>query len=297
MPFSKDRLNFCKIATLIVEVVRRSLEALLLYFLHTKNIKFDILLNYNKHNLYHLYINRKCQTGKCDVSISTGRVLSENQLQLLYDTTVVDTPFKTFLHFTQCPAKSDINIQEMDITLLCVVLKNCCITEFWESCLQDGNNFDEYLNTNKHKLLHMWKFKQLCCKCNQKFNPVTEKSVLNTEQFKTLFSEQQLPSCSLGKECFHCSVTASSTLQYTDIDDTLAAIVISYICPLRVVVGRLIEYRNNVYAHISKTDLSDSDFQTIWDDITTDIMILSKHVGQEKKVCRYDTRNSTFNSW
>lgn len=65
MALSKEQENYCKIAFLNVDVVTEAHRTLLDYHLAEFGCTLEMLLNLNKHKLFHLFVNKKCQNRPC----------------------------------------------------------------------------------------------------------------------------------------------------------------------------------------------------------------------------------------
>ncbi|VDI73802.1 Hypothetical predicted protein [Mytilus galloprovincialis] len=281
MALSKEQENFCKIAFLNVDVVTEALRALLDHHLTEYGCTLEKLLNTHQHKLFHLYVNKKCQSISCKHQIPDKRVLSKHQLSKLFNTsaTTSTSPYKDFGNFTPCLAIKGLKAAHLDVSMLRVVLSLCCIDLFWKSCLaKEGKSLENFLNEHKHDLYHLWQSKTRCCKCDQYYKPPSDFSGLKKLHFEILFSRKVVHSCKAGTSCILCSCSVSPTLKESDIEDQIAIVVQDYFCPLKKNVNKLVDCRNNCYAHVSEAKFTDSTYNNIWTNVTNAIEQLSIHM-------------------
>ncbi|CAC5421620.1 unnamed protein product [Mytilus coruscus] len=282
MALSKEQENFCKIAFLNVDVVTEALRTLLDYHLTEFGCTLEMLLNAHKHKLFHLYVNKKCQTNSCKHPIPDKRVLSKHQLSKLFNTLATTSPFKDFGNFTHCFAIKGLMTADLDVSMLRVVLSFCCIDLFWKSCLaKEGKSLKDFLNEHKHDLYHLWQLRTTCCKCNQYYKPPSDFCVLKKMQFEILFSDKVVPSCKPGTSCILCSCSVSPTLAERYIEDQIAIVVQDYFCPLKKIVNKLVDCRNNCYAHVNEAKFTDGMYNDIWTNVTTAIEQLSIYTNSK----------------
>lgn len=286
MPLSTEKENYCKIAILTVDVLAFILRSLLDYYLSLHGFSLPLMLNNYKHKIFHLYRDKPCQKPPCPYK-TERKILNSHQLSILFDTSVIKLPCCDFGIFTHCTAYGTLRTKDLDITLLRIVLTNCCLGLFWNECLNNYHTgthmtFSNFLNNKKHDIYHLWRHDSQCCQCNQLYKSSTDHSVISKAQFKTLFSETSIPSCCSRKICIICASDAAKSILHTDIDDKLSIIVLDAFCPLKKIVNNLVEYRNDAYAHVKEASLSDSEFQDIWHKITTEMFKLSTFLKNEK---------------
>lgn len=71
----------------------------------------------------------------------------------------------------------------------------------------------------------------------------------------------------------------SPTLAKSDIEDQIVIVVQDYFCPLKKIVNKLVDYRNNCYAHVNEATFTDAIYNEIWTNVTTAIEQLSIHIN------------------
>ncbi|XP_071146621.1 uncharacterized protein [Mytilus edulis] len=152
----KERENFYRIATVIVDHGTESLSAVLDNDLSTTSITFEDFINIHHHELYHLCYNRIpcCQcTGGRLVQANPNRIMYPRQLDVLLDksglTMLGHNPNLSTTPQHCCrPAKKYLAIANLDITLL-----RCLLVNFANNCQtnstlkQDVEDLVKYRNT------------------------------------------------------------------------------------------------------------------------------------------------------
>ncbi|CAG2237092.1 unnamed protein product [Mytilus edulis] len=152
----KERENFYRIATVIVDHGTESLSAVLDNDLSTTSITFEDFINIHHHEIYHLCYNRipccQCVGGRL-VLANTNRIMHPGQLDILLDksgpTMLGHNPNLSRMSQYCCrPAKTSLAIGHLDITLL-----RCLLVNFAKNCkthstlMQDVEDLVKYRNT------------------------------------------------------------------------------------------------------------------------------------------------------
>ncbi|XP_071146076.1 uncharacterized protein [Mytilus edulis] len=133
----KERENFYRNATVIVDHGKESLSAVLENDLANTKLTFEDFINKHQHAIYHLCYNKsrccQCPTGRF-VPANNNRILHQRQLDKLLDTNGStlnghnpNTP-STFQHCCR-PAKKSLSTSNIDITLL-----RCLLMNFAQNC-------------------------------------------------------------------------------------------------------------------------------------------------------------------
>ena len=140
----REKENFYRISTVIVDHGKESLMLLLDNELKTSNQTLEDFINLNQHEIYHLcfnHVNRyaccQCKNGKLPLRTLASRVLHPDQLNLLLDKTGQQLPCHNISSTSQlccCPAKSTVTTAHLDLTLL-----RCLLINFASICPQNSN--------------------------------------------------------------------------------------------------------------------------------------------------------------
>ena len=151
---SKERENFYKNSTLIVDHVKDSLVDVLELHLTLKNLSFEDFINLHQHDIYHLCFNKRrcCQCPQGYV-LPNSRVLHPPQLEILLDKYGVarscHVPGRR-ADFCCCLAKQSVTTNVLDITLARCLLINFCDDVFRRNCSLRKNI--EMLHQMRNKL-------------------------------------------------------------------------------------------------------------------------------------------------
>ncbi|CAG2243113.1 unnamed protein product [Mytilus edulis] len=136
----KERENFYRISTIIVDHGKESLMLLLDNELNSNNQTLEDFINFNQHDIYHLCINRyaccQCKNGKLPLTTPASRVLHPDQLDILLDKTGQTLPChntKSVAQFCCCPAKATLTTKNLDLTFL-----RCLLINFATICPQNS---------------------------------------------------------------------------------------------------------------------------------------------------------------
>ena len=134
---NKERENFYKNSTLIVDHAKDSLVDVLELHLTLNNLSFEDFINLHQRGIYHLCFNQKkcCQCPQGCVS-PHSRVLHQSQLEILLDKNGVTRPCHVpgnQADFCCCLAKQGVTTNVLDITLARCLLINFCDDVFRRS--------------------------------------------------------------------------------------------------------------------------------------------------------------------
>ncbi|XP_063399602.1 uncharacterized protein LOC134684263 [Mytilus trossulus] len=137
----KERENFYRISTIIVDHGKESLILLLDNELNSNNQTLEDFINLNQHDIYHLCFNRytccQCVNRKLPLTTPTSRVLHPDQLNILLDKngkTLSCHNIKSKAQFCCCPAKSTLTTKHLDLTFL-----RCLLINFASICPPNSN--------------------------------------------------------------------------------------------------------------------------------------------------------------
>ncbi|CAG2207453.1 unnamed protein product [Mytilus edulis] len=137
----KERENFYRISTIIVDHGKESLTLLLDNELNSNNQTLEDFINLNQHEIYHLCFNRytccQCVNRKLPRTTPASRVLHPDQLNILLDKngkTLSCHNIKSTAQFCCCPAKAALTTKFLDLTLL-----RCLLINFASICPPNSN--------------------------------------------------------------------------------------------------------------------------------------------------------------
>ncbi|XP_052106447.1 uncharacterized protein LOC127738984 [Mytilus californianus] len=147
----KQRENFYRTSTVIVEHGKEVLVLLLEDDLLKRNLTLIDFINLNKHGIYHLCYNKnpccQCTGGKLLWKSPPQRVLYPSQLDILFDKTGPKMAGHNLnvRPFCCCSAKRSLSCAYLDLTLL-----RCLLVKFAPSCIgavrQDVEDLIKYRN-------------------------------------------------------------------------------------------------------------------------------------------------------
>jgi hypothetical protein len=137
---SKERENFNKSSTLIVDHAKDSLVDVLEIHLIINSLSFEDFINLHQHDIYHLcfYKRRCCQCPQGYV-LPNSRVLHPPQLEILLDKYGVARPCHVpgrRADFCCCLAKPGVTTNVLDITPARCLLINFCDDVFKKNSLR-----------------------------------------------------------------------------------------------------------------------------------------------------------------
>lgn len=285
----KELDNFLRNVILTLDHSKGVLQCFLEQHLKNNHQSFEDFLNQNQHDIYHLYYDAKCcQCGPGPLQ-GKKRILFASQMELLFDKNRQLSVHKITRRsdFCCCYAKQGVTTAELDLTLARCLLVNCCTDLFWYCCLDfKGVTLEQFLNSNKHILYHLWKSNTKCCMCQPDFIFPSNAPLIMESELKKMFSST-LPPCENDRKrpasraisiCVF-SATPSITVQQIHID--LQNLIIQYCCSTRKSVGKLAELRNLTFGHIKKASMSCTEFNTFMREAEDAILDIATVCGKE----------------
>lgn len=279
---NKERENFYRGSTLIVDNTKASFVDLLELHLSRSNLSFEDFIIQHQHQIYHLcYNTKKCCQCTPGYILPNNRILYYAQLELLFDKYAKEPGHKLGNRSDFCCArtKTGITTDLLDITLTRTLLVNLCHDVFWYSCLNlQSQSLEEFLNQNKHFIYHLKEVNISCCQCPPGFIFPVNSPLLDLQSWKVLFNLPELP-CPLHRMIpsdLACTVSASRGIDVRHLGDQLTKVLIEQCCPLRQTIDRLIQIRNKVQGHSSDGRISDPDYVMYKSDIESSIMEIAR---------------------
>ncbi|XP_052065565.1 uncharacterized protein LOC127705286 [Mytilus californianus] len=189
--------------------------------------------------------------------------------------------------FCCCYAKNSVTTAVLDLTLARCLLINCCIDMFWYSCLAfKGVTLEQFLNSNRHILYHLWKSNTKCCKCQPDFILPCNAPLIMESEWKKMFNST-LPPCENDRKrpaigaMSICSFTASQCITVQQIHFELQNIIIQCSCSTRKSVEKLVELRNLTFGHAKKASMSCTEFNTFMSEAEDAILDIATVCGKE----------------
>ncbi|VDI45602.1 Hypothetical predicted protein, partial [Mytilus galloprovincialis] len=285
----KEQENFLRNAILTVDHSKEVLQCFLEQHLKNNHQTFEDFLNKNQHDIYHLYYDSKCcQCGPGPLQ-RKKRILFASQMELLFDKNKQLSIHKTTRRgdFCCCTAKTSVTTAVLDLTLARCLLLHCCVGMFWYSVLDfKGVTLEQFLNSNKHILYHLWKNNTKCCKCQPDcIFPCNDPLIMESE-WKKMFSST-LPPCENDRKrpvngaISICAFSASPSITVKQIHLELQGIIIQYCCSTRKSVEKLAELRNLTFGHVKKASMSCTEFNTFMSEAEDAIYDLASVCGKE----------------
>ncbi|VDI44553.1 Hypothetical predicted protein [Mytilus galloprovincialis] len=288
---AKEQENFLRYAILIVDHSKEALQDLVELNLKNKHLAFDEFLNQNQHEIYHLcYDSRCCQCQ--NTPPRRKRIIFPSQLELLFDKYKKLPSHRGIGHNDFCCsyAKVGITSQVLDLSLARCLLVNCCLDVFWFTSLTShSQTLEQFLNSNKHTIYHLWKNNQNCCQCKPGFIFPCNDSLITENEWKSMFSsllspcENDRKRMSTGSSSV-CSVGATPGIATQNINLEVQRFILQKCSHISKAVDFLVEQRNLRFAHVPEAKIPDSDFKLFLKDIETHLLGISRVCGKETHV-------------
>ncbi|XP_071122347.1 uncharacterized protein [Mytilus edulis] len=288
---AKEQENFLRYAILIVDHSKEALQDLIELNLKNKHLAFDEFLKQNQHEIYHLcYDSRCCQCQ--NTPHRRKRIIFPSQLELLFDKYKKLPLHRGIGHNDFCCsfAKVGITSQVLDLSLARCLLVNCCLDVFWFTSLTShSQTLEQFLNSNKHTIYHLWKNNQNCCQCKPEFISPCNDSLITENEWKSMFSSL-LPPCENDRKRMStgsssvCSVGATPGIATQNINPEIQRFILQKCSHISKAVDFLVEQRNLRFAHVPEAKIPDSDFRLFLKDIETHLLGISRVCGKEAHV-------------
>lgn len=288
---AKEQENFLRYAILIVDHTKEALQDVIELNLKNKHLTFEKFLNENKHEIYHLcYDFRCCQCLKPPTK--RKRLIIPPQLELLFDKYNKLPSHKGTGHNDFCCsyAKVGITSQVLDLSLARCLLVNCCLDVFWYMCLTaQGQTLEQFLNSNKHVIYHLWKNNQKCCQCPPGFIFPRDVSIITENEWRDMFNSVLLPCFEDRKRTSTettsvCSVAARPGIDVKDIHPEIQGLILKWCCSVSDSVEKLVEFRNINFGHVTNAKLSDANFNDFFKKTKEWILTIACICGKELEV-------------
>ncbi|CAC5382292.1 unnamed protein product [Mytilus coruscus] len=295
MSLSTLRNNFYRIATLIIDHGADVMRSLLDQFIQKKYISLKDFVSKNQHELYHQFTNDICCQCSKYYQRPYKQVISSWQMDTLFETN--GSKFSCHKPISKCEyccstVKQNLQINNLDITLLKFFLVTYFEEEFWQNCLTDGLSFHDFLNSNKHDIFHLVQLNVPCCLCilnNPDYTVMvaTGKERLNKVQWEAMFATTDQYSAH-SETCVDdrnpCSVSATIGISLSSLNGRTRMIILSKFCIMMKHIDQLVHARNTVFAHAIKGELTDDNFKEFWEEIENSILYLAKITNKDLEI-------------
>lgn len=158
---SKERENFNRISTIIVENGRECLANLLEVDLSNKKLSLTEFIDLNKHDIHHLCYNKfpccQCNGGQLPPNTPPRRILHTKQLNIIFDKTNRILGHVQSTSPKECcfPAKRNVTLDDFDITLTrCMLINFTTICQPVRQAVDALTNLrnDVYGHAKEHRL-------------------------------------------------------------------------------------------------------------------------------------------------
>lgn len=274
----KLRMNFYKSNTLFVDIVANTKRALLEHHIASVKTTLPKFIDQHQHELLHMCFGNKSK-----------KVLDVTQLEIMFtklDTLDNSTDKVNFRFIT----KQNLSVNDLDITLLRILLVNFCSETLWANCLSDSITLYNLLTEHKHDLYHLWKWDELCCCCNGNVVLQRKHCKISKEDWCALYPKENTPPCANcschGKpdDIHVCVRRPEKDITPEHLHSTrLSSLILNRYCSLKKAIENLSTGRNNDYAHAVRGYLYDKEFDTILDRTSLDIFTIAKVCNKENE--------------
>lgn len=271
--------NYIKLCLLIRGPATQAFRALMTYYLQKCCLTFQEFIDINQHEIYHLHTERRCCQCTGQSFFGDRKLLQMSQIEKMFDTSSQTTSKRKDNHDYRkkdmccCFANCQLCVDDVDITLLRILLNKFCNIFFWTWYLdiEHSGNFEQFLKNKRHELFHLWQPKITCCKCNEHKNTYKRpnKSEINQHEFERLYTIDgtiTAVECTLNDTCTY---SAKQGISLNDIKGTkLFKTITDCFCSPQKEINSIVETRNN-FSHI--TDITEEAFKKCWSTLRDNI--------------------------
>lgn len=269
---AKGRDNFHRMSTGILHYGTKCKRQLIEEHLKTLNLSFKDFLRKHQHMLYHLCFNRKCPCTK-QCCLPRNRIIHPQQLEILFvrqSTSRLSCHKGRHVDFCCCDVQQNVDLEDLDLTLIHCILVNCCNEIFWNCCLSSCT-LESFLNSNKHDIFHLWNSNNRCSLCYRNYTFPVSNMKLRQDQWNILFNPVYDPR----------NASANTGITISDIENDLACSILNTLCPLRVYVEKLTKLRNTMLGHATTAEIDRNTFKDKWKELEECLLYISKHCNRE----------------
>lgn len=279
MPTNQE--NYFRICLLVLEVITPLLQKFLDKCISETNQTLQVFIHNNQHKIYHMCFNSDCCKCVSQSNKVQNRPLSRKQYEVLFDCS------KTQADHKYCCATVNPNIlmEDLDISLINILLLNFFTDVFWD--FLDHQNFESFLNSNKHAIFHMYiKTKCCCCEEGHRFSTTTTQPKAHTigKLFKT--NAPRCKECSklTNKQITPCSMVAKTNISERSLKEYEISIFQQHFSSTRIKLDTIVDLRNTVFAHVTKACIPDAEYTSLKDQFVNASLWLYDQYGIEPSV-------------
>lgn len=241
---------------------------------HLKTIKFSFkdFLRKHQHTLYHLCFTSACPCMK-QCCLPRTSIIRPHQLEILF---VRQSPVRLSCHkgrhvdFCCCDVQQNVDLEDLDFTLIHLILVNCCNEIFWNCCL-GTDTLESFLNSNKHDIYHLLENTSKCSLCNPTDTLPNSEFKLRQDQWNILFNPVNDPS----------HATANVGITISKLNNSLECAILNTLCHLKMYVEKLTKLRNTMVAHATSANIDRNIFKVKWKEMEECLLYIAKHCDRE----------------
>lgn len=290
MPYTEEQENYFKLITLIYCIGANVNRELLQKFINSRKITLEQFINDHQHEIYHFVCNDKCcQCKTKPIPLNESGVISRRQMQIVFEypsnDRVENHKKERTGHLCCLKAIKNVELKDLDFTLIKFFLVNFCHQIFWDCLLENvEQTFSEFLEANVHKVYHLSVDKICCCRCND--DREIPKKRIDESQFRIIYRKGRSP-------CHHsycsCQYSIQSDLTLSLLiqrDNNLATELTRYFCSCRKSLENIYNNRNKI-AHPPESSINNVTFSDIWNETATNILEIAKALNKQEQ---YDSQ-------
>jgi hypothetical protein len=182
-----------------------------------------------------------------------------------------------------CCLAKPIVVEELDFTLMTILMINFCGDEFWISLLEKyENDFEKFLSDERHTLFHLWKPNVICCECRTGYSR-PDKSIIKPHQFKNMYVT--IPS-KCGREDT-CHFKPEKGLTFRELkrrDKVLFTSLTNYFCNVQKAIEEISNIRNSRIAHVKSMYISKNELESLWKLLKDSLLEIAASTQSETEI-------------
>lgn len=260
-------IQYLKLCILIRQPASRAVQGLMNYLLDQKQKTLEDILNEKQHTIYHLYSSNKC----CQCSErpkQKAHIFTKDHMKQMYnsDRNAVKSGHKHNKSDPYCCRKANsLTVEQLDISLARNILENIFLIDIFHADLRIkyNQNLELFLNTNSHRIFHLWQKSLICCMCQNDRISKTIERYIDENDFNTLYSKKlntnSINPCTWIQKNIPCPCVyeVSKGLALESLSESLLSTLLFTLNPLYTALNDIVNVRNSVFH--SKEDPPGSD--------------------------------------